>query len=97
MSGKVTGWVLRNGPTDRTLLGVLVVLADAANNDGDNIRLGLRAIAARARLSPSVTSVRVRQAIDEGWVEVVEPAWGITPTEYRMLFPQPVDNGECSA
>jgi hypothetical protein len=91
LSGKVTGWVLRHGPTDRTLLGVLVVLADAATHDGDGIRLSSRVIATRARLSRSVVSVRLRQAVEEGWVERTETGRGGIPSSYRFLNSQGVN------
>jgi hypothetical protein len=88
LSGKVTGWVLRHGPPDRTQLGVLVVLADAARNDGTGIRLSTRAIAARARLSQSQTTVRINQLMAGGHVERVVTGSGPgLPSEYRIPFP----------
>jgi len=92
VSGKVTGWVVHNGPADRVTFLAMLVLADAARNDGTGIRLGMREIAHRGRMSLSVASEAVRRLIDAGLVAVVVPAAGPFPAEYRVVLPQGVDD-----
>jgi len=93
VSGKVTGWVVHNGPRDRLTFNALMILADAGRNDGTGIRLGMRDIAGRARMSLGAASAAIRQLTDDGWIEVVTPAAGPFPAEYRVVVPQGVDNG----
>ncbi|HKX71389.1 MAG TPA: winged helix-turn-helix domain-containing protein [Acidimicrobiales bacterium] len=92
MSGKVTGWVVHNGPGDRVTLLALMILADAARNDGTGIRLGMREIARRARMSLGAANSAVRQLADAGWIEVVSMGSGGVPSEYRIALPHAVDN-----
>lgn len=94
VSGKVTGWVLRYGPADRTQLGVLVVLADAARNDGTGIRLSVRDIATRSRLSRSHAAEVVRVLVADRWVRrIADGRAPGCPSEYEIPLPQPVDKG----
>lgn len=92
MSGKVTGWVVHNGPRDRLTFNALMILADAGRNDGTGIRLGMRDIAGRARISLGAASAAIRRLTDDGWIEVVSPAAGPFPAEYRVVVPQGVDS-----
>ena len=92
VSGKVTGWVLRHRPPDRTQLLVLVVLADAARNDGTGIRISTRDIAERAMLSRGHASVVLRQLLEDGRVRrVVDGRAPGCPSEYEIPVPQAVD------
>jgi len=91
MSGKVTGWVVRNGPEDRALFGVLVVLADAARNDGTGISVSVREVARRARMSRSAAGRYLAQLLDEGWIERTMIGWSTLPSAYRIVLPQGVD------
>jgi hypothetical protein len=93
VSGQVTGWVVRHGPADRVPFVVLVVLADAARNDGTGVRLGNREIARRARMSLGAVSGAVRRLVAAGWIEVVETSAGNVPNEYRVVIPHGVENG----
>ncbi len=92
MSGKVTGWVVHNGPADRVTLLALMILADAARNDGTGIRMGMREIARRARMSLGAANSAVRQLTEAGWIEVVSMGSGGVPSEYRIALPHAVDN-----
>jgi hypothetical protein len=92
VSGKVTGWVVHNGPRERLSFAVLVILADAGRNDGTGIRMGMREIARRARMSLGAADAAVNQLLVDGWIEVVLAAAGPFPAEYRIAIPQGVDS-----
>jgi hypothetical protein len=100
MSGKVTGWLLRNAPAaleyspaDRSLLSVLVQLADRADEHGRNARLPVRDLAWRCRLSERYVKQLLVRAVAEGWLEVTKPGTSRWPTVYRFVhYTQPVDN-----
>ena len=92
MSGKVTGWVVRNGPDERELFAVLVVLADAARNDGTGICVSVREVARRARMSRSAAARYLGQLVDGGWIERTMIGWSTVPSAYRVVLPQGVDD-----
>jgi hypothetical protein len=72
MSGKATGWVLRNGPARKGHKAVLTAIADAADVNGENARIGWRAIAERASYSRARVATVVADLVRDGWVEVVD-------------------------
>ena len=84
MSGQCTGWVLRNGPQDRAMRAVLLVIADAANRDGDHARPGMQAIVEGALYSEGHVRRTIAKLVEEGWVEqTAEPGPGKV-AEYRV-------------
>ncbi len=76
MSGKATGWVLRNGPAGKGHRAILVAIADEADIYGENARIGWRTIAERTAHSRSRTAEVLRDLINDGWIEIVEPGGG---------------------
>jgi hypothetical protein len=94
VSGKVTGWAVHHGPADRLNLLVLIVIADAARNDGTGVRLGMREIARRSRSSLGAVSGAVADLVSGGWIEQVSVGAGGVPSEYRVVVPQAVDDAE---
>ena len=70
MSGQATGWVLRHGPRDRALRAVLVVIADAANRDGEHAHPGIEALIEGSLYSRATVYRALRRLVDDGWLEV---------------------------
>lgn len=84
MSGQATGWVLRYGPRDKAMRAVLVVIADAANRDGEHSRPGLQALMDGSLYGRATVIATVRRLIDEGWLEVEESPRRGRPTMFRI-------------
>lgn len=68
MSGQATGWVLRYGPKDRAQRAVLVVIADAANRDGEHSHPGNDAIAQGSLYSSGHVRRVVADLAESGWL-----------------------------
>lgn len=68
----MTGWLIRHAdaPRERAYFDVLVVMADAANDDGANIRLATRTVARRARMSTRYARSWLERARTDGWLEI---------------------------
>jgi hypothetical protein len=92
MAGVVTGWFLKldDKPEDEALWRVLVVMADAADMTGGNIRLAAETIAFRAgpRFSRATVRRRLELALAELWrpwaLEVAAPGDRRRATVYRF-------------
>lgn len=84
MSGQATGWVLRHGPTDRAMRAVLIVIADAANRDGEHAHPGLAAIVEGSLYSRSTVLGTLRRLREEGWVEVEQERAPGQATVFRI-------------
>ena len=87
MSGQVTGWVIRHPerPDDPALWRLLVVMADAADTAGRNIRLTGKTVAQRAVMSHWYARELIRRAVAEGWLEVTVPGGSHRPAVYRFV------------
>ena len=103
MSGQATGWVFRNGPTDRAMRLVLLTIADAANRDGEHAHPSIAGMCEGALYSEPHVHRIVKSLIEAGWIEITgNPNGGRgMATEYRLpgvkgshsdTPPQPVDN-----
>ena len=85
MSGQATGWVLRHGPRDRAQRSVLLVIADAANWDGEHARPGLDAIIEGSLYSAGHVRRTIAVLISDGWLEQTESPGPGKAAEFRLL------------
>lgn len=76
MSGKATGWVVRNGPKRLGHRSVLMTIADQADIYGENARIDRDTIAKRSNRGRSWVNAVLRDLIADGWIEVVRPGGG---------------------
>lgn len=86
MSGKVSGLVLDHLPgDDHVQLVVALVLADAADHDGQNVRPSVARIARLARVAERTVQYHLRQFECDGFLALVRPGGGRgRPAEYRI-------------
>lgn len=106
MSGRATGWVLRNGPHPehvgpdgkrygqraRGLRMVLLAVADAANSDGEHAYPGVDNVARASLYSRRQAISLLADLVAHGWLEVEAEGGGRGhATTYRMPFQVPVD------
>jgi hypothetical protein len=85
MSGQTTGWVLRNGPSDRAMHAVLITIADAANRDGEHAHPGINAMVEGSKYGRRTVFNALRRLADEGWIEVTDQGGGRgLATVYRV-------------
>jgi hypothetical protein len=96
VSGKVTGWFIRHAdrPDDPALWRVLVVMADAADNAGRNIRIAGETIARRSVMSRTHARRLVERAVLDGWLELSDPGGSHRAAMYRFAH---YDNSELRA
>jgi hypothetical protein len=98
VSGKVTGWFLRlaDKPEDRDLFKVLVVMADASNDQGANIRLATETVGFRAKCTRWMARKLLEEAAADGahaWaLELVRPGDHRRAAEYRFPHYRPFTN-----
>lgn len=106
MSGRATGWVLRNGPHPehvdpegkrygqraRGLRMVLLAVADAANSDGEHAYPGVDNVARASLYSRRQAITLLAELVAHGWLEVESEGGGRGhATTYRMPFQVPVE------
>jgi len=90
VSGKASGWFLRLGdkPDDPDLFKVLVVMADAADERGANIKVASETVGFRANLTRATARRRIEEALADPrrpWaLEVVDPGNRRRTTVYRF-------------
>lgn len=86
MSGKVSGLVLDHLPgNDHVRLVIALVLADAADHDGTNVRPSVARVARLARVAERTVQYHLRQFEAVGFVVLVRPGGGRgRPAEYRI-------------
>jgi hypothetical protein len=86
MSAKVSGLVLERFPlADHTPFVVALVLADAADHDGSNVRLSVGRISVLSRTSERTVQYQLRSFEKIGFLHVARPGGGRNrPTEYRI-------------
>lgn len=86
MSGLVMGLILDRYPrTDHTGLIIALVLGDAADQDGSNVRPSVRRIAKLARVSERTVQYHIQQFLNEDLLILVELGGGRNrPSEYRI-------------
>lgn len=90
MSGICTGWVLRHGPQDHAMKAVLVVIADAANADGEHAHPGIGFLVTASGYSRATVFRALDRLAAEGWIEVEETGGGRgRATVYRVLMETP--------
>jgi hypothetical protein len=90
VSGKATGWVLENGPADKTLCSLLVAFADAADVNGDHSRPGMDRLVRTSRLSESYIRRLIPRLLREGWLERTDNGGGRGHrAEFRILMGRP--------
>lgn len=80
MSGKATGWVLKNFPVlrseDRTRKLILLSVADAANQYGEHARPGLRVVCSEWGFGKTTVIRHLNALVAEGWLAVTEQGQG---------------------
>jgi DNA-binding MarR family transcriptional regulator len=70
---------------DRTLVDVLVYLANCADDDGGNCYPGIRRIASKTRLSERQVTRTIARLEADGWIEILERGQGAGHlSEYRV-------------
>lgn len=105
MSARTVGWVLRSGPTPgaegltlataRRWRAVLVVIADAANSDGEHAHPGLDNIVAQSLYSRSQVLKTTAELEEAGWIRTVERAAPGRATVFDVLMDR-VSDGDPS-
>lgn len=95
MSGRCTGWVLREGPrpgpdltmsTARRWRAVLTVIADAANSDGEHAHPGLDNIVNQSLYSRSVVLRTISELEEARWIECTAKSAPGRATEHRVIM-----------
>lgn len=86
MSGKVSGLVLDHLPgNDHVRLVIALVLADAADHDGRNVRPSVARVARLARVAERTVQYQLRQFERDGFLVLVRPGGGRgRPAEYSI-------------
>lgn len=87
MAGLIVGLVLDRYPTEADLgeLMVAIVLADAADHDGSNVRPSVLRIARLSRQSERSVQYKLRDMQKRGFLHLVKQGGGKgRPTEYRI-------------
>jgi hypothetical protein len=86
MSGKAMGRVLTSDIKDRTMVLMLVALADSAHEDGSGAYPSLRLLARKARISVRHAQRLLRIALEHVWIVVQSPSGQHRPTTYRLVY-----------
>lgn len=90
MSGQCTGWVLRHGPLDRAMRSVLLVIADAANRDGEHAYPGMAALTEGSLYGERTVQETIKKLLAGHWISVEKPGGGRgrqTVYKVRMEIP----------
>lgn len=91
MSGRCTGWVLKNGPRDRAMRSVLIVIADAANSDGEHSHPGLSNIIEGSLYARAHVLATLKKLEEAKWIEVVGRRSPGRATTFNVLMERPPD------
>jgi hypothetical protein len=88
VSGKCTGWVIEHGPRNIYEFAVLMVIADAANADGEHAHPGMVNLVRGSRLASDRGVQKVlKRLLEDEWIEVTEEGGGRgRATVYRVLM-----------
>lgn len=89
MSGRCTGWVLKHGPRERAMRSVLIVIADAANADGEHSHPGLTTIIESSLYGRSTVLDTLRLLEDDKWIRVSQRSRRGQATVYDVLMDRP--------
>ncbi|HEY3326391.1 MAG TPA: hypothetical protein VGK14_04405 [Novimethylophilus sp.] len=86
MSAKILGLVLEHFPGgDHVSLSIAIVLADAADPDGTNVRPSVARVAKLSRTSERTVQTHLRKFEDSGFLEKVAEGGGRgRPTEFKI-------------
>jgi hypothetical protein len=76
--------VIVDGPDDDRLFRLLIVVADFADRDGMNARVGQRVLAERTRTSLWCTRMLIQRALAETWLAVDKPGDSRWRTVYSL-------------
>jgi hypothetical protein len=85
MSAKILGLVLEHWPSDdHTSLAIAIVLADAADPDGSNVRPAVDRIAALSRTSERTVQTHLKRMQEVGFLHKDREACGHIPRIYSI-------------
>jgi hypothetical protein len=99
MSGRAMHTVLRNRPDDDKLTLLLLVIADHADETGENASVGWTQLSERVKAGKWVVRRLLQEAIDEGWLDLVRPGGPRRRALYRLgpMLRSPVGASRVSA